>query len=498
MDNPAWRLLWNTLLLSGATCAISVPAGVLLGWLVARTDVPGRRLALLLLGVLLFVPLYLQAAAWQAGFGLAGWADLARRLPEWMHGWTEAIWIHSVALLPWVALLSAVGFWLVEPELEEQALLDGSAWQVFWHVTLRSAAPAIGVAVAWVVVVTAGEMTVTDLFQVRTYAEEVYTRMALGQDPGEAAVGVLPGLAVSASLVALTLVVLYCLASYERPLSIRPRWVYRWGRWRWFAGLLLAATMMALAGLPLANLVYKAGLVARLTDHGPERGWSLAKCLGLVVTSPARYQQEFGWSLGLSALSATTAVVLGSGLVWWARRSRVATAGILAASALALAVPGPLLGIGLIGLLNRPELPPLVYLYDQTITAPWLAMVIRSLPPAMLILGHAMRTIPPEMLDAAAVDGAGAMTRFWRIAIASRRSALALAWIVAMAIALGELVVSILVVPPGVTTLSIRIFGLLHYGVEDQVAGICLAMIGLSAILAVAILWLGRRWGEES
>jgi ABC-type spermidine/putrescine transport system permease subunit II len=51
-------------------------------------------------------------------------------------------------------------------------------------------------------------------------------------------------------------------------------------------------------------------------------------------------------------------------------------------------------------------------------------------------------------------------------------------------------------VPPGVTTLSIRIFGLLHYGVEDQVAGICLAMVLIFAVLAAAIFYLAQRMGR--
>jgi iron(III) transport system permease protein len=75
--------------------------------------------------------------------------------------------------------------------------------------------------------------------------------------------------------------------------------------------------------------------------------------------------------------------------------------------------------------------------------------------------------------------------RFW---------ALAVAWLLAFALALGELGASILVVPPGVETLSIHIFGLLHYGVEDRVAAICLALIGLFAIVAAVVYGLARKF----
>ena len=42
--------------------------------------------------------------------------------------------------------------------------------------SLRQAAPAVGLAAVWVALQTAGEITVTDLGMVRTFAEEVYTQ----------------------------------------------------------------------------------------------------------------------------------------------------------------------------------------------------------------------------------------------------------------------------------------------------------------------------------
>ena len=110
---------------------------------------------------------------------------------------------------------------------------------------------------------------------------------------------------------------------------------------------------------------------------------------------------------------------------------------------------------------------------------------------------HAFRTLPDQMLDSAAVDGAGPITQLWRIALPCRRRALVLAWIVALAVALGDLAASILVMPPGVTTLSIRIFNLLHYGVEDRVAGICLALIAMFAAVAAVVAWVAGMWRFE-
>ena len=60
----------------------------------------------------------------------------------------------------------------------------------------------------------------------------------------------------------------------------------------------------------------------------------------------------------------------------------------------------------------------------------------------------------------------------------------------AFAWAAGDLACSILVVPPGVTTVPIRVFGLIHSGVDQQVAGICLVAATAYAVLAGGVLAL--------
>ena len=498
MDARTWTLALNTLLLAGATCAISLPLGTVLAWLLTRTDVPGRRVAVGMLALMLFVPLYLQTAAWQAGFAVQGWATLAWGFPPWLEDWTGAIWVHAVAAVPWVVLIVGVGLRLVEPELEEQALLDASPGRVFLHVTLRGVVPAIAVAAIWVSINAAGEIAVTDLFRVRTYAEEVYTRAAVGPQLGDAPLGATPGVILSAVLVGAAVVLCAKLLPGERPLSLRPPWVFSLGRWRLPIAILVGIFLAVLVGVPLMNLCCKSGILVTQTDAGRLRSWSLWKCLATVAAAPWQYRREFGWSLSIAALSATaavlTATVLASLTTLGKRRPGVLRAGLLLSIAVCLAIPGPVVGLAIVRLMNQPWCPPLLWLYDRSIFAPWLATLVRSLPPAALIMWHALRTFPREMLEAAAADGAGPLRRLLLIVLPCRLPALALAWVVAMAVSLGDLAASILVVPPGVTTLSIRIFGLLHSGVEDQVAGVCLALIVLFAAAATVAAWSASRW----
>jgi len=60
-------------------------------------------------------------------------------------------------------------------------------------------------------------------------------------------------------------------------------------------------------------------------------------------------------------------------------------------------------------------------------------------------------------------------------------------------VAVGELAATVLVVPPGPTTISVRIFSLIHYGVDDRVAAICLVLVlGLAALAAVVVRLMPR------
>ncbi len=479
-DGRIRSLVGNTALLVLGAWLVSLPLGTLAAILFARTDLGARRAAAALLGGILFVPLYLHAAAWEAGFGLQGWATLALGRGAWLEGFSAAAWIHGVASVPWVALIVGTGLRLVEPELEEQALLDGAPRDVLVRVTLPASLGAVGVAALWVAVTTSSEIAVTDLFGVRTFAEEIYTQTAIGPQEVNGALvgppGFLPTLLVTALAVLGGLVILLAITSAGRPQTLRGPFLYPLGRWGPVASGIVALAVLLVVGIPAINLVSKAGIVVNQTAAGRVRTWSLEKCVLVVGGAPWRYRQEFGWTIMIGSLAATAAVLAGTILAWIARFEGIGRKLVWTLVAAGLAAPGPAIGLAVIWLLNRPGAPLLIFLYDQSILAPLAAQTIRALPPAVLVMWFAFQSIPRSVIDAALVDGAGSWGVLWRVALPWKRSATIAAWLLAAVVAIGDLSASILTVPPGVPLLPVRIFTLLHYGVEDQVAGICLAL----------------------
>src|SRR5262249_44242658 len=133
---------------------------------------------------------------------------------------------------------------------------------------------------------------------------------------------------------------------------------------------------------------------------------------------------------------------------------------------------------------------PLAWLYD-TIAAPIIGQAIHAVPLAIFISWLAFRSIPHDQFEAAAVDGAGACDRFFRVALPQRWPALAAAWLTAFLIAFNELPTTLLLQPPGTMTLPVQIYQLMHGTGEDLLAGIVLFLLvayTITGAIALALL----------
>jgi iron(III) transport system permease protein len=493
------RTLANSALLAAGATAIALPIGTLLAVLIGRFDLPGRRIAAACLGVLLFLPLYVQLCGWDAVAGRLGWLTLVFGSLEHplLVGMRAAIVIHALAAIPWVALVVGQGLSQVDPAQEEAALLVLPPGGVLWRVTLPAALPFIIAAAIFTIVGTTSEMTVTNIYLIntseQTYTEKFYMVLSLQADPSEAALAVLPGLASLAILVAVALWLVATMFAWPRPVVTRPMVTFAAGALRLPLTALVWLVVGTLLFVPIASLISKAGFVVVHEAGQRTQSWSLVQCLTEVATAPRRFSFEFGWTLATAAAAATLALLVAILLAWPARRGGWRAAPAIVAAVLGLVVPGPLVGVALIWIFNRSLWPgvfdPLVFLYDQRPIMPAVAQAIHALPLTILVSWYSFRTLSDEVLSAAALDGVGPWQALVRIALPQRWPALAGAWLAAFAIASGDLAWSQLLRPPKMDLIQRRVFGLVHSGVEEQVAAI--SLINVLAYAAVALLILG-------
>src|SRR2546423_9994903 len=116
--------LINSAILASGAVVIALPFAAVLAVLLARFDLLGRRAATAAIGVLLFLPLYVQLSGWDAALGKLGWFTLGHGslAQPFLAGMRGAIFVHGIAAVPWVALIVGIGLLQVDPAQEEAAL----------------------------------------------------------------------------------------------------------------------------------------------------------------------------------------------------------------------------------------------------------------------------------------------------------------------------------------------------------------------------------------
>ena len=279
----------ETLKVAVGAALVAVPLGALLGFVLARTNTLGRFLGLGLLGVLALTPLPVTATAWIGALGNVGRAQwlgwLGGGEGPWLVGWTGAAWVHAMAALPWTTMIAALGWHRIEPELEDAALLETGRLGVILGVSARRARGFLLAATVAVILPTVGEMTITDLLQVRTFAEEAYLQFGVGRGARVAALLALPPLMVAlAGLIwadrAIGTATRRHGASREARRGRAPLWRWSRGWQRGVASLGLGLVLTTLVAIPWGGLIWRAGRVGGDAAAGLPPRWSLSGLMG--------------------------------------------------------------------------------------------------------------------------------------------------------------------------------------------------------------------------
>lgn len=453
----AWQrwadLGWNSALVCGVAALTAVPAGSLLALLIARTDLPGRRILAAAAALALCIPAYVSLT-----FALAA-------IPAWRIA--DSLFacgaIYGLLQLPVVTLFMCMVFSRPAVELEDDARLHAGRWTVFTRVTVPSAGWGVAVATLMVLLLVLSDYSVADLLTIRTFAEEVYSQFALDRGSAAPAVAGLP--------VLILLTAIFMFAAYRmdaRPdapphASRRSARRIELGRWRWP----LSLSLLALGAAPL---LFVASLLGRQIGSATRFFDAARTAIG-----------DVGRSALLSAIAATLIVAVAAGLAWSLVRFRRARLFLLATLALLLATPAPVAGVGLITIFNRSGW--MGDLYDSAFIIVF-GFVVRFLPLGVWLLVPAARRISRELEDAARVDGADWTSVLRHLLWPEALPDAAVAWLLLAVQCFGEIGCTMLVAPPAWPTASFRAFSLLHFGVYAD-----LAVLAILSAAAVIIPW---------
>src|SRR5476651_1895364 len=142
--------LVNTVAISLVKTILSLALAVLMAWIVARTDTPGRGALEVLITLPFFIPPILTATAWaMLGNAQVGTINLVWKAITGLetplvdvYSYGGVIWHMMQYSTPFIFLLVVDAFRAMDPSLEEASRMSGaSRWQTFWRVTFALMLP---------------------------------------------------------------------------------------------------------------------------------------------------------------------------------------------------------------------------------------------------------------------------------------------------------------------------------------------------------------------
>jgi iron(III) transport system permease protein len=367
----------------------------------------------------------------------------------------------------------------VDARLEESALLAANPRRVLWRITLPLIGPTVAAAGLIVFVLALSEFGVPALLRVRVFTTEAFTAFAAFYDFGA-------GVALCAPLLVVALIVSLAIKFIigERLLvttrSLQLGLPLTFSRPFQTAILIgIAVVICASTLLPLAALLFETTGINRIASALSTSGPAIANSLWLAFVG--------------ATLIVALAVVLGYGRA--RTRSRVRTF-FDPAFILLFAVPSTVVGIGIIGLWNRDGVMGQVYSSQWIIVVTYIA---RFAPVAALMLAAGVRQISTSSEHAAEVAGASWTRTFASIILPQLRNGLAATWVVAFIFCFGELGATILVAPPGESTLPFRVYTLIANTPSSEVASLALMQVGITVVpLLLLTVFLSKKGMRKS
>ena len=326
-------------------------------------------------------------------------------------------------------------------------------------------------------------MVVTNLFQVPTITETLYQQVQFNE------LNTRTILQASSFAVSIGLLVLILAwgwppnvgsESVESSATFHNHGFAMTGPARWIRSMVGFGILSIVTLIPIASLIIKAGWIATMSEDQIQRSWSLWVVIESMMQTKT-FANEIGWSLQLSLCSTVTAIILGTFVVRSAS-SKVAAWFAISLAACVLAIPGPLVNLLVLSLVDRREPEWLGILADRTLLAPMLAQQSRCLPIVFAVLWIASERYRNRNMKLLQLDlGLRFLTRCW-IRLLAMKGPILLSAIIAFFVSFADLSSYLLVQPPQVTTVAMRMFDLLHYGIKNRESGLALSLALLASI----------------
>jgi iron(III) transport system permease protein len=492
-------VLANTVGISLVKTILSLALAILLAWIIARTDTPGRGVLEVLITLPFFIPPILTATAWaMLGNAQVGTINLVWR---WLTGsestlvdvysYGGVIWHMMQYSTPFIFLFVVDAFRAMDPSLEESSRMSGATrWQTFWRITLALMLPVT--TSAFILSFIRGmESFESAVFFGTPVGINVITTTIYNSITQRAQPDYQSATALGFAAMALMFLLLVLQGRLLRGRSFTtvtgkgysPN-VMRLGFMRWVTFAVCVAFFILTVALPVGQLLLSSFFqffgfyqIDMLTlDHYRD------------VFGNRAFWNAFSNTMLLVVVGATATMALGGIVAYVTTRTRWRGRRLIDVLAwLPWMMPGMVLGIGF--LWGFATLPHAIPIYG-TLWALLLAYMALGTPVAVRVASGAYQQIATDIEECSRVHGAGWWQTLFRILVALAWPAFAVGWVLIFFGIMRELSASILLYAPNTEVLSVVMLKMWTGGKPEEVSVIGLLML----VLVLLFRWVQLRF----
>jgi len=475
-DPKLYTSMLNSLKVVVPSTLIGTVLGVVLAWIVARTDIPGKKIWQILIAVPYLIPPFIGAIAWTYLLGPIGWFN------KWymqlsgassplidiysLGGMIFVMSIYGYAI-PYVVVLPA--FKMIDASVEEAARISGaSTWRIMRDVSIPLLMPSIMGGMLLLFMNLLADFGIPAVLgapkQIHLMTTEIYVTI-LNADLSN-------NLQIAAAYsMLLALFGIIGLQLYQKIVKSSKYVVVsgkstsaemiKLGKWKYpiSAGLGIVVFLTAVA--PVAAAFF----TSLIRAYGAPITWS-----NLTFRNYARLfsiesiQRALTNSFTLSAVSGIMIAFLGLMLAYMIIRMNKRGARLVEGLiALPYAVPGTIVALSMILAFLNPI--PIIHLsLYNTYWILLIAYLARFMNLGLQTLSGAVTQIHPSLEEASRISGAAPMRAFWDIMVPLLRPSFYAAFFLVMIPALGEITLSALLWSVGNETIGVIVFSMQEEG----------------------------------
>ena len=425
LGEPGLRAaLVNTLTVTFVRQLLSLPLAVLIAWLLARTDLPGRGWLEFVFWAAFFLPTLTVTLSWilllDPEYGLVN-TSLARvfgKGPFDIYSFWGIVWVHVVTgSLTVKVILLTPAFRNMNAAFEEASYVaGGTTLRTALRITLPVMAPVI------LSVLLLGTMVSLQTFEVEQVLGLPFRFFVFSTMVYDLLVTRVPRYDAATALAVLVLLAMLPLVFFQQWVTRRRRYTtvtgqFRnqplgLGRWRWPALAFLLAVTLVVLGVPVAFAVLGTFMKLFGFFHIADP-WTLANWKN--VLSDELFLSSLRNTVVLAVCTAVVALLVHSLIAYIVVRTRYAGRRLLdTISWLPFTVPGIILGLALLWLfLGVGVLRPLY----GTMAVLVIAGLISGMPLGVQIIKSGLLQLGQELEEASRIVGASWWTTYRRIVL---------------------------------------------------------------------------------